>query len=118
MAKKFLLNIYYFVLVKLGKLNCSGYGIYPNGIKCCGCIDCKDRKEDEYELTFQEVCLTLSEIRIDCRKISNYQMCILNKNVSYCLLEQFKDSLLMYDYNKVITIYNEIVKRKKGNLNL
>ena len=45
-------------------------------------------------------------------------MCILNKNVSYCLLEQFKDSLLMYDYNKVITIYNEIVKRKKGNLNL
>lgn len=35
-------RIYYFILVKIGKCRCSGYGIYPNGVKCPGCSDCRD----------------------------------------------------------------------------
>jgi hypothetical protein len=41
------LNIKCFVLVKLGKLRCSGWKVYPNGVICCGCGDCKKEVPDE-----------------------------------------------------------------------
>ena len=31
-------RICYLILVKTGKRRCSGYGIYPNGVKCPGMI--------------------------------------------------------------------------------
>ena len=46
-GKKILTRIKYFILIKLGKCCCSGYGVYPNGIKCCGCEDCRKTKLEE-----------------------------------------------------------------------
>lgn len=34
----------YFFLVKFKKVLCSGYGVYPNGVRCPGCSDCKNVK--------------------------------------------------------------------------
>lgn len=45
--KQLFLNIKYFVLVKLGKLRCSGWKVYPNGVRCCGCGDCKKEVPNE-----------------------------------------------------------------------
>ena len=40
--KRLFLIIKYFVLVKLGN-----WKVYPNGVKCCGCGDCKKEVPDE-----------------------------------------------------------------------
>lgn len=42
-GKSVWLTIKYWYLIKTNKKLCSGYGIYPNGIKCIGCTDCKHR---------------------------------------------------------------------------
>jgi hypothetical protein len=58
--KRFFLNIKYFVLVKLGKLRCSGWKVYPNGVRCCGCGDCKkevppDTRADEMRIEIKNI---------------------------------------------------------------
>lgn len=40
-GKKLFTKIKYGVKILFGKLRCSGYGVYPNGIKCFGCGDCR-----------------------------------------------------------------------------
>ena len=43
-GRKLFTKIKYAVKIIFGKLRCSGYGVYPNGIKCIGCSDCKKAK--------------------------------------------------------------------------
>lgn len=43
-GKKLFTKIKYAFKIIFGKLRCSGYGVYPNGIKCFGCSDCKKVK--------------------------------------------------------------------------
>jgi len=43
-GKKLFTKIKYAVKIIFGTLRCSGYGVYPNGIKCIGCSDCKKAK--------------------------------------------------------------------------
>jgi hypothetical protein len=35
-------KIKYWFLVQFGMKRCSGYKVYPNGVKCSGCRDCID----------------------------------------------------------------------------
>jgi len=39
--KSVLLEVKYYILCKTGRARCSNYGIFPNGVKCFGCGDCK-----------------------------------------------------------------------------
>lgn len=32
-----------------GKIRCSGFGVYPSGVKCPGCRDCKPDHYDKGE---------------------------------------------------------------------
>ena len=52
-------RIKYWVLVKIGKLRCSGYMVYPNGIKCTGCSDCRKERRGRAKHTKEQLYNTI-----------------------------------------------------------
>lgn len=49
-----ILKIKYRIRIALGKCRCSGYKVYPNGIRCSGCKDCKG-KNNRVKLSDDEI---------------------------------------------------------------